>query len=716
MPTTVTTSRIGATLLFCACLALPGSAFAGTYWVTPEGQSAWSACRSDAPLIGPAGCSISTANANAMAGDTVYFRGGSYSVNSLYGAAIAPAHSGTCPSPPCLGGAGASRIVFSAYGGETPVIAQANTTNIMMALQLNGNSWITITGMVFKNFTYYLALIYGGSDYNEISYCQFIAEPGYEAGTGFIIGGYDGASGWSTNNWVHHNYFSKRQNSNPCGEAIDMIRVGNNETNPWSADNNNSIEFNYIEYAGHSTLVTNGLNNVINNNIFHNEPFIAGCTSWNGSTPDLYGNTQGTTSASTAAIGTGGKSFTVATGLGNYWTAGQPVAIVAATDYSQVMNGTVTSYNSSTGALVVNVAKSVGSGTYASWILSQGNIPYYSTSAYNGLYSHRNIGLGDENHFVDNHNLAEGNRLGFAGLNPNNGGANNLTFESPSNIGRYNFVYGGMASGIYFKWANTSTWGNGTGGVRNHVYNNTVYHNGYGWNAGLYGGANLSYNGQGIGQDNYSATVNSNNVIKNNLVYDNGQGDICAIGWYGNTTCTSATYDTVANNWVTRKGDPKFTNPDLSDPTSQNLFSSVHGYRTTPVPDLSLQASSSAIDGGTYLTQANGADTNSTTLVVADAGYFQDGTWGSDLARGGTFFPDWIAIGTVTNVVRISSINYATNTITLSSATSWSNGAPVWLYRKSDGVVVLIGVAPDLGASEFGTPPPLAPTSVQIRH
>ena len=62
---------------------------------------------------------------------------------------------------------------------------------------------------------------------------------------------------------------------------------------------------------------------------------------------------------------------------------------------------------------------------------------------------------------------------------------------------------------------------------------------------------------------------------------------------------------------------------------------------------------------------------NNTTLVVADAMYFQDGTWGSDLARGVTFFPDWIAIGTVTNTVQISSINYATNTITLASPMTW---------------------------------------------
>ena len=90
---------------------------------------------------------------------------------------------------------------------------------------------------------------------------------------------------------------------------------------------------------------------------------------------------------------------------------------------------------------------------------------------------------------------------------------------------------------------------------------------------------------------------------------------------------------------------------------------------------------------------------HSTTLVVEDAGYFKDGTAGSDLARGVTFFPDWIAIGEVDNVVQISAIDYDTNTITLASPMRWKARDPVWLYKKSDGTVVLNGLNPDFGAS-----------------
>ena len=78
----------------------------------------------------------------------------------------------------------------------------------------------------------------------------------------------------------------------------------------------------------------------------------------------------------------------------------------------------------------------------------------------------------------------------------------------------------------------------------------------------------------------------------------------------------------------------------------------------------------------------------------------------------GSMQADWIAIGTVANVVQISSVAYGTynspaGTITLASPMTWSNGAPIWLQKKSDGALVLAGAAPDYGASEYGgTVPP----------
>ena len=72
----------------------------------------------------------------------------------------------------------------------------------------------------------------------------------------------------------------------------------------------------------------------------------------------IYGH-----STTSLTIGTGSKSLTVQTNLG--FTAGQTIKI----GYSgqNYMTGTVTSYNTGTGALVVNVTSVVGSGTYATW-------------------------------------------------------------------------------------------------------------------------------------------------------------------------------------------------------------------------------------------------------------------------------------------------------------------------------------------------------------
>lgn len=74
-----------------------------------------------------------------------------------------------------------------------------------------------------------------------------------------------------------------------------------------------------------------------------------------------------TTSSTTSnTIGTGSKTFTVETGLS--LTATQNVQIVY--DGSNFMEGPITSYNSGTGELVVNVTSSTGSGTYTSWTIT----------------------------------------------------------------------------------------------------------------------------------------------------------------------------------------------------------------------------------------------------------------------------------------------------------------------------------------------------------
>jgi hypothetical protein len=128
--------------------------------------------------------------------------------------------------------------------------------------------------------------------------------------------------------------------------------------------------------------------------------------------------------------------------------------------------------------------------------------------------------------------------------------------------------------------------------------------------------------------------------------------------------------------------------------------------------NFNLQAGSPAIAAGTYLTTANGSGTGSTSLVVNDAYYFQD-SYGLSNAYS-TVHPDCIAVATVSNHVCVTAVNYSTNTLTLASPISWSNGSHIWLYSKSDGVQVLTGSAPDMGAYPYGVgaTPPAAPTGL----
>jgi hypothetical protein len=69
------------------------------------------------------------------------------------------------------------------------------------------------------------------------------------------------------------------------------------------------------------------------------------------------------TSSTSNTIGTGSKTFTIATSAG--YSAGEPIRIYNSS--TVFMDGNITSYNSGTGALVLNSIRASGSGTYTSW-------------------------------------------------------------------------------------------------------------------------------------------------------------------------------------------------------------------------------------------------------------------------------------------------------------------------------------------------------------
>ena len=74
------------------------------------------------------------------------------------------------------------------------------------------------------------------------------------------------------------------------------------------------------------------------------------------------------TSTTSNSIGTGSKTFTTQTGLG--FAAGQAIRIQDNASLSNYMLGTISSYTTATGALVVTVDSIAGSGTIADWSIS----------------------------------------------------------------------------------------------------------------------------------------------------------------------------------------------------------------------------------------------------------------------------------------------------------------------------------------------------------
>lgn len=155
-------------------------------------------------------------------------------------------------------------------------------------------------------------------------------------------------------------------------------------------------------------------------------------------------------------------------------------------------------------------------------------------------------------------------------------------------------------------------------------------------------------------------------------------------------TCSSVygqTYE--VGTWLGETGN-LVSNPSFVNYVSQG--NSANNYH--------LKSGSPAIAAGTYLTTVASGDSGSgTLLIVNDASYFQDG-YGLSNAYS-TVYPDCIAVGTTSNHVCITAVNYSTNTLTLATSISRSSGQGVYLYSKSDGVQVLTGSVPDMGAYPY---------------
>ena len=146
-----------------------------------------------------------------------------------------------------------------------------------------------------------------------------------------------------------------------------------------------------------------------------------------------------------------------------------------------------------------------------------------------------------------------------------------------------------------------------------------------------------------------------------------------------------------------------------------NVYDATPGFVNYTGDDFKLPEGNKYIDAGAPLTQVSSGDVSSSaTLSVDDSRFFQDGMGIPNINA------DWIAVGSVTNIVQINSINYSSQSITLVKPITRKKGDPVWLYARSNGERVLYGSAPDIGAYESisispppGRTPLRAPTNLK---
>ena len=243
-------------ILFFGIFFFAKSSWAANYYVSPTGTASWGQCTNiDAP------CSLSTANTNAVAGDTVYLRGGTYNIS---GDGIAPNNNGSSYS---------NRITFSAYNNETVTFVGAD--KYCQGVYLNGKNYIKVHGITFTNF-YHPLQIRGGS-HNEISYCTFSGQ--YNPATIDWIGSRIRSA--SKYNHVHHCAFSDYGYHD--GDDVGALFGIGIEESTSDGTKYNLVEYSQFAHGAHHVVEVNGSQNVFRYNYIRNDPSFL----YNGT---LYGN------------------------------------------------------------------------------------------------------------------------------------------------------------------------------------------------------------------------------------------------------------------------------------------------------------------------------------------------------------------------------------------------------------------------------------------
>ncbi len=302
--------------------------------------------------------------------------------------------------------------------------------------------------------------------------------------------------------------------------------------------------------------------------------------------------------------------------------------------------------------------------------------------------------------------LFENNTGYYPGLVWTGGNGNCLQFTGSYCIIRFNTLYDDTGT-VYTNRRWPALVGSGSGSANggepsmqyNKIYNNTVY--------GETDQKDWKKAGWRIDHNTGTSMYQNNNVFKNNIIAATGDVQIDDIDAVRNLASMNNRYEgnllygsngrPAEVRYGHRGGNDRWTLDEvkLAKPkewTASNiqadpLFVNTAGQGQSK--DFDLRPGSPAIDAGVHLTTATGSGSASTSLAVADAGYFIDG-WGIPQVEG-----DSIKIEAEAPV-GITKVDYGTNTVTLSSPRNWAQGARIFYYRGDR----FRGNAPDVGAHE----------------
>jgi hypothetical protein len=244
-------------LLITLTVGTINTAGAAIHYIRPAGTATWVQSTNRATP-----CTMSIANSNAAAGDTVCIAAGTYH------AYIAPTHSGSAGHP----------ITYINDGNGS-----VNITEAPWGVYLDSRSYIVVKGVAFTKVDAFLYIMHGANN-NEIAFCTFDTVRNRTAWRGSTI--FRGSS----YNHVHHSRFSKygECTNDDLGTVFDI----GDEDDKTDLTCYNLIEECVMYHGGHHVLSVSGKYNVIRNNWLHNEPWAMGAA--NGrSRGDYVGGSRG---------------------------------------------------------------------------------------------------------------------------------------------------------------------------------------------------------------------------------------------------------------------------------------------------------------------------------------------------------------------------------------------------------------------------------------